>query len=183
MSKRQTSEGRTITSKRTKTEQKTPMANPQGYIIIKRENAQPPPEELFAAVESYIGKAKFQEMRGSIADEVGAQRVNGGDASEALLHHGINVSLHCSHGDSSLKLTSISFQTSSSNPSSKMSSAVLLTKQRNRRWRLYSGEKTKPSCHVIPPGFVVQFTYSAQRLLKNSMRVMASFALWKVPIQ
>ncbi|EEH04610.1 conserved hypothetical protein [Histoplasma capsulatum G186AR] len=68
------------------------MANPQGYIIIKRENAQPPPEELFAAVESYIGKAKFQEMRGSIADEVGAQRVNGGDASEALLHHGINFS-------------------------------------------------------------------------------------------
>ncbi|OJD22504.1 hypothetical protein ACJ73_06147 [Blastomyces percursus] len=92
MSKRQTSEGRTIASKRTKTEQKTPMANPRGYIIVKRENEQSPPEELFAAVESYIGKAKFQEMRGSIVDEVGARRVDGGDAGEALLHHGINFS-------------------------------------------------------------------------------------------
>ncbi|EQL29714.1 hypothetical protein BDFG_07706 [Blastomyces dermatitidis ATCC 26199] len=89
MSKRQTSEGRIISPKRTKMEQKTPMANPRGYIIVKRENEQSPPEELFAAVESYIGKAKFQEMR-RIVDEVGARRVDGGDASEVLLHHGIN---------------------------------------------------------------------------------------------
>ncbi|EER41753.1 conserved hypothetical protein [Histoplasma capsulatum H143] len=90
MSKRQTSEGRTITSKRTKTELKTPMANPRGYIIVKRENEQSPPEELFAAVENYIGKTKFQEMRRSTVNDVGARRVDGGNASKALLYHGIN---------------------------------------------------------------------------------------------
>ena len=96
----------TDTTKRKKMEETTveALAEHPGYIIIKRENEQPPLKELFEALEREIGVQRFQDLRRSTSSE-GGQKVDGVEIAEALLYHGIDVSVdQCGTGSS--KLTS-----------------------------------------------------------------------------